>query len=146
MRHILVVAHKTLGGQHLLEELAARMQGGACAVHLVVPVNHPFGSFTESSLLADAEAVLEEGLRRIRALDPTGAVDVTGEVGDANPVYAVGAAMRSHPDEDWAGIIVSTLPRHLSRWLGLDAVSRLEREYEDLPVTHLEAAQAPADA
>jgi hypothetical protein len=44
----------------------------------------------------------------------------------------------------WDGIIVSTLPPGISRWLGLDAVSRIRREF-DLPVTHLVAARATAE-
>lgn len=140
MRHILVVAHKTLVGQHLLEELGRRIGGGDCAVHLVVPVTHPFGSFSEASLHAQAQVVLDEGLRKIRALDPTGSVSITGEVGDANPVYAVTTALRD-PHLQVDGIVVSTLPSGLSRWLKVDVVSRLRREV-DLPVVHVEAAAA----
>src|SRR3712207_5361181 len=88
MRRILVVAHQTLGGRHLLEEVGRRIKGGNCRVHLVVPMRHPMGAYSQASCQRDAELVLEEGMRRIRELDPTGAVDVTGEVGDANPIYA----------------------------------------------------------
>ena len=143
MSAYLVVAHRTLVEDHLLDHVRSLCATEECRFHLVVPVHHPRDrAWTDGEVDAAGRQRLEEGLAAFRSIS----ADVTGEVGDANPVYAVGAAMRSHPDEDWAGIIVSTLPRHLSRWLGLDAVSRLEREYEDLPVTHLEAAQAPADA
>ena len=131
MRHILVVAHKTLGGQHLLDELAERMAGGDCTVHLVVPVNHPFGSFTDASLHAAAEEVLEEGLRRIRALDATGAIAVTGEVGDANPVYAAEVVRNRGQQID--EIIVSTLPQGISRWLTADVPTKI-RESVPIPV------------
>jgi nucleotide-binding universal stress UspA family protein len=144
MRHILVVAHKTLGGQHLLDELAARMQGCGCVVHLVVPVNHPFGTFTETSLHADAEAVLEEGLRRIRALDPTGSVDVTGEVGDANPVYAAEVVRNRGQQID--EILVSTLPRGVSHWILGNVPRRLERQFPEVEVVHLVAEAEPANA
>jgi hypothetical protein len=144
MRHILVVAHKTLGGQHLLDELAVRMGGGGCAVHLVVPVNHPFGAFTEASLHAEAVAVLDEGLRRIRALDPTGSVDVTGEVGDANPVYAAEVVRNRGQQVD--EIIVSTLPRGLSHWILGNVPRRLERQFPDVEVLHLLAEAEPATA
>ena len=40
---------------------------------------------------------------------------------------------------------MSTLPPGVSRWLGLDAVSRIKREF-DLPVTHLVATRVEADA
>lgn len=144
MRHILVVAHKTLGGQHLLDELAERIAGGECAVHLVVPVNHPFGAFTEASLHADADAVLEEGLRRIRAIDATGATEVTGEVGDANPVYAAEVVRNRGQQID--EIVVSTLPRGLSHWILGNVPRRLERSFPELEVTHLLAQPEPAPA
>ena len=143
MSAYLVVAHRTLVEDHLLEHARSLCAAGDCTFHLVVPVHHPRDhAWTDGEVERAARLRLDDGLAAFRAIG----AEVTGEIGDANPVYAVGAAMRSHPDEDWAGIIVSTLPRHLSRWLGLDVVSRLEREYEDVPVIHLEAAQAPAEA
>ena len=143
MRTYLVVAHRTLVEEHLLDHARSLCAAGDCAFHLVVPVHHPRDhAWTDGEVDAAGRRRLDEGLAAFRTIG----ADFTGEVGDANPIYAVGAAMRSHPDVDWAGIVVSTLPRSLSRWLGLDVVSRLEREYEDLPVTHLEAARAPADA
>ena len=142
MRRILVVAHKTLGGQHLLEEVGRRMKGGDCRIHLVVPINHPMGTFSEASCHAEAQRVLDEGIRRIRELDRTGAVDVTGEVGDANPVYAVEVvANRGEPIDE---IIVSTLPKGVSRWLVGDIPKKIQRVLPNVPVTHLVGASEPA--
>lgn len=142
MRSYLVVAHRTLVEDHLLDHVRSLSAEGDCTFHLVVPVRHPRDhAWTDGEVEAAARRRLDEGLAAFRAIG----ADVTGEVGDANPVYAVGVAMRAHPEADWAGIVVSTLPPGVSRWLGLDAVSRIEREYER-PVTHLVAARAPADA
>lgn len=137
MRRILVVAHKTLGGSHLLEEVGRRMKAGSCRVHLVVPVNHPMGSFTEASCHASASEVLEEGLRQIRALDPTGSIEVTGEVGDANPVYAAEAVRNRGEQID--EVILSTLPSGTSRWLLGNVPKRMVRSFPDIDVTHLVA-------
>ena len=41
-------------------------------------------------------------------------------------------------------IIVSTLPRYLSRWLHLDLPHRIGRAV-DVPVTHVIASPEPAD-
>lgn len=144
MRRILVVAHKTLGGQHLLEEVGRRMKGGDCRVHLVVPVNHPMGAFSEASLHHEAEHVLDEGLRRFRGLDPTGAVDITGEVGDANPVYA--AEVVRNRGMDFDEVIVSTLPRGTSRWLLRDVPKKMGRVYPNALITHMVAEAEPAHA
>jgi hypothetical protein len=137
----MVVAHRTLVEDHLLDHVRGLCERGECTFHLVVPVTHPLGKWSEGEVDAAAEAKLEEGEQAFRAIG----AEVTGEVGDANPVYAVATALRGKPDEDWAGIIVSTLPPGISRWLGLDAVSRIKREF-DLPVTHLVAERATAEA
>jgi len=142
MRRILVVAHRTLGGEHLLEEVGRRIKGGDCQIHLVVPVTHPMGAFTEASCEAEAEVALAEGMARIRRLDPTGSVDVTGEVGDANPVYAVGCVRNRGETID--EIIVSTLAPGPSRWLRGDVPKRMAKAYPDIPVVHVLGDREPA--
>jgi hypothetical protein len=120
------------------------MKGGDCSVHLVVPVNHPFGPFSEASCQADARKVLDEGLRRIRELDATGAIDVTGEVGDANPVYA--AEVVKNRGEQIDEVIVSTLPKGTSRWMIGNVPKKMVRLFPDIDVTHLVAEEQPAPA
>jgi hypothetical protein len=142
VRRVLVVAHKTLGGPALLEEVGRRMRGGDCRVHLVVPINHPMGAFSEASCVAEAERVLTEGAKRIRALDPTGAVEVTGEVGDANPVYAVQCVRNRGEAVD--EIIISTLPAGPSRWLAGNVPKRMAKAFPDVPITHVEGSREPA--
>lgn len=141
MSTYLVVAHRTLVEDHLLDHVRSLCAAGDCAFHLVVPVTHPRDhAWSDGEVEGAARERLDDGLA---AFAESGA-RATGEVGDANPVYAVATALRRSGIEDWAGIIVSTLPAGISRWLGLDVVSRLKRDF-DLPVTHLEAARAPAD-
>ena len=142
MRRILVVAHRTLGGGHLLEELGRRMKAGDCAVHLVVPMHHPMGAFTEASCHAEADEVLAEGTSRVRELDPTGSIDVTGEVGDANPVYAVQTVRNRGQQFD--EIILSTLPPGPSRWLRADVPSRMTKAFPGVPVFHVLGSREPA--
>jgi hypothetical protein len=142
MRRILVVAHKTLGGQHLLEEVGRQMKSGECHVHVLVPMNHPWGAFSESSCHAEASKVLEEGMRRLRELDTTGAVDVTGEVGDANPAYAAEVIKNRH--ETFDEIIVSTLAKSRSAWLRGDMVKKIGRVYAGTPVRHVLGEREPA--
>ena len=148
MRTYLVVAHRTLVGQHLLDHvrsLCDDADNGQCRFYLVVPVRHPSDhAWTEGEVDGVAQRRLEEGLQAFRDLG----VEADGEVGDANPVYAVGVALRGRPydDDRWDGIVVSTLPSGVSRWLGLDVVSRIKYEYEGIPVTHLVAPRVEADA
>jgi GABA permease len=147
MQTYLVVAHRTLVGQHLLDHVRTISDAagpGGCRFYLVVPVRHPRDhAWTDGEVEATARARLDEGLA---AFGNVG-VEATGEVGDANPVYAVSTALRNRPfgDEDWDGIIVSTLPPGVSHWLGLDVVSRIKREF-DIPVTHVVAPKVEAEA
>ena len=146
MRTYLVVAHRTLVGEHLLGHVRSLCEAGEaqCRFHLVVPVTHPRDhSWSEGEVGAAGRRRLDEGLEAFRNLG----VEATGEVGDANPVYAVSTALRNRPfgDDEWDGIIVSTLPPGVSHWLGLDVVSRIKREF-DIPVTHLVAPNVQAGA
>ena len=137
----IVVAHRTLVGPHLLDhatELARREPG--TRFHLVVPVWHPRGAWTDGQVVAVARGAMEEGLAAFRERG----LEATGEVGDASPVYAVSTALRNLRF-DCDGIILSTLPRDRSRWLRLDVERRLRKEF-DLPVTHLVADSRLAPA
>jgi hypothetical protein len=137
VRTFLVVAHRTLVGEHLLDHVrgvAADGEEGETRFHLVVPVRHPAGrAWTDGEIQTQAEQRLEEGLAAFRGAG----LEAAGEVGDQNPVYAVDAALR-HLDFECDGVIVSTLPVGVSHWLRVDVVSRLRRELA-LPVTHVVA-------
>jgi hypothetical protein len=128
----LVVAHRTLVGQHLLDHARELADRQPARFHLVVPARHPDGhAWSDGEIAAAARARLEEGL----AAFTEAGLEVTGEVGDQNPVYAASTALRTL-GFDCEGIIVSTLPRGVSHWLRVDVVSRMRREF-DLPITHL---------
>jgi hypothetical protein len=139
MRRYLVVANRTLGGDHLIDALRQRIGQGECAVHVLVPASHPAGGavWTEGEATAHARGQLEHAMARFGELG----VEVTGEVGDASPVRAVGDVLLR--DADFDEIILSTLPPGPSRWLRQDAVHRLQRGV-DIPVTHVIAAPEPA--
>lgn len=135
MRRYLVVANQTLGGDELMSWLQVRVDDGPCSIHVIVPASaDPSTAFHDhDSDRKLATQRLEEALDRFRALD----VEVTGEVGDHRPVDAVNDALRR--GEQFDEIVVSTLPLHVSRWVRLDAVSRIERAV-DMPVHHVVAA------
>jgi hypothetical protein len=123
MRRYLIVAHRTLGGADLLDRLRRHVEDGPCRFHLLVPVTHPADHvWTEGEVRAAAQQRLDAGLDSLRKLG----LDATGEIGDVNPVYAVGVLLRR--GERFDGLIVSTLPPGMSRWLKLDVPTRLARE------------------
>lgn len=142
MRTYLVVAHKTLGGAHLLDELhRLREEDPYCRFHLIVPEHHPsLRGWSEHDVRIAARATLDEMLERLAEMR----IGATGEVGDANPVYAVGVALRRDGRDAYAGIVLSTLPRGISRWWMFDVPNRMAAEYPDLPLTHVVAEEALA--
>jgi nucleotide-binding universal stress UspA family protein len=134
MRRYLVVANRTLGGEHLLDVVRQCMQNDDCSFHIVVPASHPKDAWTEGQVEAAAHERLADALARFRELG----AQVDGEVGDGSPVRAIGdVLLREQIDE----IILSTLPPGPSRWLRQDVIHRVERNY-DVPVTHIVAAEA----
>jgi hypothetical protein len=140
MGRYLVVAHRTLVGPALLDHVRELAQKEPdVTFHLVVPVHHPRGAWSDGQLQVATQQRLEEGL----AAFADAGLDATGEVGDASPVYAVSTALRN-VDFDCEGIILSTLPAHMSAWLRMDVKRRMQREF-DLPVIHVVAQRRTAD-
>jgi hypothetical protein len=141
MRRYLVVAHKTLGGDHLLEHVRSLRAEGPCRFMLLVPVEHPSDHmWTEGEVNVAARHKLQEGLDRFHQEG----IIADGEIGDANPVDAVSTVIRREAQGAFTGIILSTLPPGPSRWLHWDVPSRMRKEHQGLPITHLVADRVPA--
>jgi nucleotide-binding universal stress UspA family protein len=129
MRSYLIVANQTLTSESLREEINARLADGPLRAHVVVPMSAGGGrlSWDEGEARATAQDRLDEMLERLKEMG----VEADGEVGDRDPVNAVRDAIRRQEVDE---VIVSTLPRGLSRWLGEDVPSRL-RDACRVPVT-----------
>ena len=84
---------------------------------------------------------LDEALIRFTAAGLT----VTGEVGSDSPVDSVVDVLVRDGADAFDEIIVSTLPRTVSKWLKVDAPSRIQR-YTNLPVHHVIGHPAEVDA
>lgn len=140
---VLVVANRTAATPALLDAVRDRARRGDAVFHLVVPAQpHGLDRVMDPEDVGkdDAQVALEQALPRLT--DAAGA-EVTGEVGDAEPLAAIQDAIHLHGADE---LIVSTLPRRLSRWLRLDLVSKARAL--GLPVLHVEGAdvEAPATA
>ena len=90
MRTYLIVAHRTLVGRPLVEHVASLGSPDEVRLHLVVPVKHPAGPWSDGVVEGAARSRLDEGMAEFAGRG----YDVSGEVGDANPVYAVGTVLR----------------------------------------------------
>ena len=80
--------------------------------------------WTDGEVIATARRKLQEGLDRFH----DEGIIADGEIGDANPVYAVSTVIRREGPGAFTGIVLSTLPPGPSRWLHLDVPSRMRRE------------------
>jgi len=132
--HVLVVAHQTAATPGLLDAVRARAARGPARFHLVVPQQaHGIHKLVdpEDTGVDEAQRVLEVALPR---LSQEAGHEVTGSVGDAEPLSAIQDAVNLGNFDE---IIISTLPLGISRWLKLDLVSKARGL--GLPVTHVAA-------
>jgi len=129
MRSYLIVANQTLTSQSLTDAIKARLADGPVRTHVVVPLSPVDRKLTwdETESRRVAQERLDEVVGRLREMG----AEADGEVGDRDPVMAVRDALRGREVDE---VIVSTLPKGMSRWLGEDVPSRL-REAVRVPVT-----------
>jgi hypothetical protein len=138
---VLVVAHQTAATPGLLEVVHERAHRGPAKFHLVVP-RMPHGMHKvvdpQDAGEDDAQRVLSEALPK---LSEVAGSEVTGSLGDAEPLSAIQDAINLGRYDE---IILSTLPKRISRWLKLDLVSKTKGL--GLPVTHVEQVEHPVGA
>jgi hypothetical protein len=134
-RH-LIVAHQTAGSPELVDrvlELAERDPKAEFV--LLVPA-------TPTGHLLHWEEGEARQLAALRAREASGALRTAGvevvaaRVGSHSPLEAVADELSMQPD--YAGIVVSTFPPGLSRWLRVDLPNQLRRRFR-LPVEHVVA-------
>ncbi|HYP45282.1 MAG TPA: hypothetical protein VEQ66_08815 [Propionibacteriaceae bacterium] len=150
MRRYLIVANQTLGGDELVQLISKRMKAEPSEFFIVVPATPVLemvpglagmpvlgaGTVIPSSAEHARQLAQDRLNAALAQLEAVGA-RVDGQVGDPNPVHAVAMAVKGRQFDE---IIVSTLPKRLSRWLHQDLPRRLEHK-TGLPVTHVGVAQ-----
>jgi hypothetical protein len=136
-QRILVVANRTADSPDLIAALRQKADRSAAGFTLLVPaVPHGLAwaadmkaGWSEAAGRAERAAarIREEGLELDEVI-----------VGDPDPFAAVGDALHVREFDE---VVVSTLPRTISRWLAVRLPARLRRTV-DLPVTEVTARPA----
>jgi hypothetical protein len=134
---VLIVANRTAATEPLLDAVRRRAQAGPARFHLLVPAT-PRGLHRvvdpEVSGREEAARQLDLALELLR--EAAGS-EVTGNVGSADPVAAIADVINDRRVHE---IIISTLPRRLSRWMHIDLPSKVRGM--NIPVTHVEGDRA----
>ena len=138
----LVVAHQTAESPQLtnrLKALAASNQGMSFV--LLVPATS-IEQVTPAVTASPRQMAGERAKAASSALQAAGVNVTRSVVGDEDPLVAIAAEIGAHPGL-YQGIVISTFPLGLSKWLGLDLPHQARRRF-GLPVIHVVAP--PADA
>jgi hypothetical protein len=115
---VLIVANRTASTPRLIEAVRRRAEASPCEFALLIP------DVTDRKA---ADWTLETALRLLR---PAARGRVEGLVGGPDPFESVKEAVRQRNFDE---IIISTLPRRVSKWLRRDLIRRVEGL--GLPVT-----------
>lgn len=135
---LLIVADRTADSPDLIAALGERASRSAAGFTLLVPAV-PHGLAWAADMKAgwpEAVARAERAANRIRA---AGLPLEEVIVGDPDPFAAVGDALHARRFD---AVVVSMLPRSVSRWLAMGLPARLRRSV-DLPVYEVTASAAP---
>jgi GABA permease len=120
---VLVVANVTAASDELIAALRERAGEGPAEFMLLLPATGGDSAAARGEMQRALERMREAGL------------EVTGKVGDRDPVVAVHEVWDPRRFDE---VVVSTLPTGASRWLQIDLPHRVER-LTDVPVRHVVA-------
>jgi hypothetical protein len=141
MARYLLVAHQTAQSDELIAAAVGLAREDPLAeFSLIVPAT------PVTSLLVWEEGETTELARRHAAaararLEQRGLRIVDARPADPDPMAAIEDEL--HDGHVFAGIVVSTLPAGMSRWLRMDVISRVRRNFPRHRVIHVEVAATP---
>jgi hypothetical protein len=136
MARYLVVAHQTVTNPALLKQcLAVRQEDPQAEFVLLVPATPVHHLLFRRGVEGEAATVANKLAGRARAMFAKKGVPLSdARVGAESPADAIDDEVKADPE--YAGFIISTLPRETSRWLRMDLPRTVESKYHK-PVYHV---------
>jgi hypothetical protein len=135
---VLVIANRTADSPELIAALRERQSRAPTRFTLLVPAV-PHGLSWAADMKAGwqeamARAEVASARMRMAGIELEGAI-----VGDPDPFAAAGDVLHGH---DFDAVLVSMLPRNVSRWLRVSLPHRIARAFR-LPVEQVIASAGP---
>ncbi|HET7510965.1 MAG TPA: hypothetical protein VFJ65_12040 [Solirubrobacterales bacterium] len=131
---VLVVANRTADSPDLIAELRRRTEHAPASFTLLVPAV-PHGLAWAADMKAGWSEAVERAELAAASIRQEGLELDDVIVGDPDPFAAVGDVLHAREFDE---VVVSVLPRGLSKWLALGLPARLRRSI-DLPVSQVTA-------
>lgn len=138
---VLIVATEAVVGDGIGEVIEPRLREGGHEGFVIAPaitgspLKHAMGDVDEARLTAQAR--LDESLGALRERG----LDVSGAVGDSDPILAIQDALATFPADE---IVLVTRPEEEAQWLEGDVFERARTQF-DAEVVHVSLAREGAD-
>jgi hypothetical protein len=138
MSRYLVVAHETVTNPELLNQVKAVMsQDRQAEFVLLVPATPVRHLVFRRHKEGEEQEVARKLADKAQAMFTKKGVNlVDAVVGPESPIDAIDEEVAAYPD--YAGFVISTLPKEQSRWLRMNLPRMVESKYGK-PVYHVEA-------
>lgn len=134
---VLLVANRTADTDRLRQAVSDRAAKGTTRFHLLVPAVPSGLHRVVDPEVAGRQEAHDRLATALPRLSEAAGFMVGGEVGSADPMAAIQDTLAR---EQFDEIVISTLPRRMSRWLHLDLPSKVKGL--GVPVSHVEATLA----
>jgi len=144
MARYLLVAHQTAESQELREQVTALVQEDRAAEFVLLVPATPVGLLP--AVGGEGRTAVQvarwRGARARSLLEEVGARVSAVRIGSYDPLIAVEEELRAG---DYSVVVISTLPRGLSRWMRLDLPRKVARRFPSVRMVHV-TAQPPMAA
>lgn len=138
MARYLLVAHQTAESNELLDAARALAHEDRDAEFTLLVPATPIGNLLVWEEGATADVAERRAASARARLEEQGLRVTDARIGDQDPMAAIADEVRA--GRRYAALVVSTLPAGVSRWLHMDLLSRVRRNFPRHRVIHVVAA------